>query len=112
MEIIRIHFGHYVEKYSPWYWIPCTFCARIDSLQFGVVLVILLFTLNYINESDLYKDFGLAHHKHNVWLPPQHPAPQATAARPGGGSSETQTPLGENAPASTKEVKSPVFPLA
>ena len=38
--IIKLHFEHYVGKYSPEY--PSIFCAGIGPLQLGVVLIIFL----------------------------------------------------------------------
>ena len=41
--IIKIHFGHCVGKFGPWYWITPYLFARIGPLQRGVVLVYSIF---------------------------------------------------------------------
>ena len=40
MEIMKINFGHHVGKYDPSTELPRDFCAGIDPLQLGVVLVL------------------------------------------------------------------------
>ena len=56
MGIIKIHFGHYVGKYSPWYW------SGISPLQLGIVLVHIIYLPLSMHLSLSHTPFSLQPH--------------------------------------------------